>query len=62
MVYKVSLDESFNNQNERKMNEYLSKRRTFAVANKLQRRVKAAVQHSSSELGFAFALHFTCTV
>ena len=33
----------------------------FAVANKLQRRVKAAVQHSSSDLGSAFTLHFTCT-
>ena len=33
MVYKVSLDESFNNQSERKMNEYLSKRRTFALDN-----------------------------
>jgi hypothetical protein len=30
MVYKVSAGESFNNQNERKMNGYLSKRRTFA--------------------------------
>ena len=60
-TYKMSVSESFNNQNERKMNEYLSKRRTFAVANKLQRRVKAAAQHSSSELGSAFTLHFTCT-
>ena len=25
-------------------------------------RVKAAAQHSSSELGSAIALHFTCTV
>jgi hypothetical protein len=29
-TYKVSVSESFNNQIERKMNEYLSKRRTFA--------------------------------
>jgi hypothetical protein len=34
---------------------------TFAIANKLRWRVKAAAQHSSSELGSAFALHFTCT-
>ena len=33
MVYKMSVGESFNNQNERKMNEYLSKRRTFALDN-----------------------------
>ena len=32
-VYKVSVSESFNNQIERKMNEYLSKRRTFALDN-----------------------------
>ena len=36
--------------------------RTFAVANKLQRRVKAAAQQSSNKFGSAFALHFTCTV
>ena len=35
---------------------------TFAIANKkLRWRVKAAAQHSSSELGSAFTLHFTCT-
>ena len=40
-----------------------NKFRTFAVANKkLQRRVKAAAQHSSSELGSAFTLHFPCNV
>jgi hypothetical protein len=33
----------------------------FADAIKMHRRVKAAAQHSSSELGSAFALHFTCT-
>ena len=33
IVYKVSVGESFNNQSERKMNEYLSKRRTFALDN-----------------------------
>ena len=33
IVYKVSVCESFNNQSERKMNEYLSKRRTFALDN-----------------------------
>jgi hypothetical protein len=27
------VQQSFNNQNERKMNEYLSKRRTFALDN-----------------------------
>jgi hypothetical protein len=32
-TYKMSVSESFNNQNERKMNEYLSKRRTFALDN-----------------------------
>jgi hypothetical protein len=32
-VYKVSVQQSFNNQNERKTNEYLSKRRTFALDN-----------------------------
>ena len=40
----------------------LSKCCTFANANKLHRRVKAAAQHSSSELGSASALHFTCHV
>lgn len=39
----------------------LSKCCIFAIANKkLQWRVKAAVQHSSSELGSTFTLHFTC--
>ena len=34
---------------------------TFVPAiKKLRVRVKAAAQHSSSELGSAFALHFTC--
>ena len=34
----------------------------FAIANKkLQWRVKAAAQHSSSELGSAFTLHFICS-
>ena len=34
----------------------------FVPANKkLRVRVKAAAQHSSSELGSAFALHFTCS-
>ena len=33
---------------------------TFADAFEMHRRVKAAAQHSSSELGSAFALHFTC--
>ena len=28
----------------------------------MHRRVKAAAQHSSSKLGSAFALHFTCIV
>jgi hypothetical protein len=37
-------------------------RRTFAIANKLQRRVKAAAQQSSNKFGSAFALHFTCIV
>ncbi len=32
----------------------------FADAFEMHRRVKAAAQHSSSELGSAFALHFTC--
>ena len=35
---------------------------TFAVANKLQRRVKAAAQQSSNKFGSAFTLHFTCIV
>ena len=35
---------------------------TFAYAFEMHRRVKAAAQHSSSELGSAFALHFTCTI
>ena len=35
---------------------------TFAVANKLQRRVKAAAQQSSNKFDSAFALHFTCIV
>ena len=35
-------------------------RLTFAVANKLQRRVKAAAQQSSNKFDSAFALHFTC--
>ncbi len=35
---------------------------TFADANKLQRRVKAAAQHSSNKFASAFALHFTCNV
>ena len=61
-VDKMIVGECFNKQNERKLHGYLSKRRTFADANKLRRRVKAAAQHSSSELGSAFALHFTCTV
>ena len=42
------------------MNEYPSKCHTFALASGLQVRVKAAAQHSSSELGSAFTLHFTC--
>ncbi|MBQ8948558.1 MAG: hypothetical protein IJ059_02055 [Prevotella sp.] len=33
---------------------------TFAVAMKMQRRLRAAAQHSSSELGSAFALHRNC--
>jgi len=33
----------------------------FALANKLQERIKAAAQHSSSELGSAFTLHFICS-
>ncbi len=36
--------------------------RNFALANKLQERIKAAAQHSSSELGSAFTLHFICIV
>ena len=36
--------------------------RTFAIANKLQWRVKAAAQHSSNKFGSAFALHFTCSL
>ena len=32
-IYKLSVSESFNNQIERIMNEYLSKRRTFALDN-----------------------------
>ena len=35
--------------------------RTFAIANKLQWRVKAAAQQNSNNLDSAFALHFTCT-
>ena len=35
--------------------------RNFALANKLQERIKAAAQHSSSELGSAFTLHFICS-
>ncbi len=36
---------------------------TFVPAiKKLRVRVKAAAQHSSSELGSALALHFPCTV
>ena len=59
-LYKMSASQSFNKQTERKSNEYPSKSHTFAAANRLHRRVKAAAQHSSSELGSAFALHFTC--
>ena len=33
--------------------------RNFALANKLQERIKAAAQHSSSELGSAFTLQRT---
>jgi hypothetical protein len=33
IVYKVSICESFNNQSERKTNEYLSKRCNFALDN-----------------------------
>ncbi len=36
--------------------------RTFAIANKLQWRVKAAAQHSSNKFDSAFALHFTCSL
>ena len=37
--------------------------RTFVLAiRKMRVRVKAAAQHSSSELGSAFTLHFTCIV
>jgi len=36
--------------------------RIFAIASRLRWRVKAAAQHSSSELGSAFALHFSCNV
>ena len=42
--------------------EWAINRRTFAVANKLQRRVKAAAQQSSNKFASAFALHFTCNV
>ena len=56
----MSISQSFNKQIERKLNEYPSKCHTFALASGLQVRVKAAAQHSSSELGSAFALHFTC--
>ena len=49
-------------QNERIFVDICTKCRTFAVANKLQRRVKAAAQHSSNKFGSAFALHFTCIV
>ncbi len=34
----------------------------FAVANKLQRRLKASAQQSSNKFDFAFALHFNCSV
>ncbi len=34
---------------------------TFAVALRMQRRLRAAAQHSSSELGSAFTLHRNCT-
>jgi len=34
---------------------------TFAVAMRKQRRLRAAAQHSSSELGSAFTLHRNCT-
>ena len=34
----------------------------FAVAFEMQRRMWASAQHSSSELGSAFALHHTCNV
>ena len=34
----------------------------FAVANKLQRRLKASAQQSSNKFDSAFALHFNCTV
>ncbi len=57
----MSDSESFNKQIERKMNEYPSKCHTFAIANKLQWRVKAAAQQNSNKLDSAFALHFTCT-
>jgi len=40
--------------------ECAENRLTFAVANKLQRRVKAAAQQSSNKFDSAFALHFTC--
>ena len=60
-LYKMSVSQSFNKQTERKSNECPSKCHTFVLANgKLRVRVKAAAQHSSSELGSAFALHFTC--
>ena len=36
--------------------------RNFAIANKLQWRVKAAAQHSSNKFDSAFALHFTCSL
>ncbi len=35
---------------------------TFAVAMRKQRRLRAAAQHSSSELGSAFTLHRNCIV
>ena len=40
--------------------EVIHKCGNFAFAFELQRRVKAAAQHSSSKLDSAFALHFTC--
>ena len=32
----------------------------FALANKLQERMKAAAQHSTNKFGSAFTLHFIC--
>ena len=63
-AFVVSIPPCRNNSGKISLNylESGKSRRTFAVANKLQRRVKAAAQQSSNKFGSAFTLHFTCIV